>query len=163
MVGALSTHMAHAPTRRPSARAPHARPCTTYLHPCVPLIFAHAPPARLCICTHPPVRPPACDTPPPHHHTTPQIACERLLNFRVELKVGGRRIGDVLNRIHVAQPKVRDTVARPPVIPPGVAEARAKREAGLARRKLQKEYQEEAGGAGACVRVRVLRQGACVC
>lgn len=36
-----------------------------------------------------------------------QIACERLLNFRVELKVAGKRIGDVLNRIHIAMPKAR--------------------------------------------------------
>ncbi len=32
-----------------------------------------------------------------------QVACDRLLNFRVELKVAGKRIGDVLNKIHVAQ------------------------------------------------------------
>ncbi len=35
-----------------------------------------------------------------------QVACDRLLGFRVEAKVAGRRIGDVLNRIHVAVPKV---------------------------------------------------------
>jgi hypothetical protein len=36
-----------------------------------------------------------------------QTACDRLLNFRVELKVAGKRIADVLNRMHVAQPKNR--------------------------------------------------------
>jgi hypothetical protein len=36
-----------------------------------------------------------------------QTACDRLLNFRVELKVAGKRIADVLNRMHVAQPKSR--------------------------------------------------------
>lgn len=41
-------------------------------------------------------------------------------------------------------------MARPPVIPPGVAEARAKREAGE-KKKLQKHFQEEAGGAGVCL------------
>eukprot|EP00197_Chlamydomonas_leiostraca_P002622 CAMPEP_0202858348 /NCGR_PEP_ID=MMETSP1391-20130828/924_1 /ASSEMBLY_ACC=CAM_ASM_000867 /TAXON_ID=1034604 /ORGANISM="Chlamydomonas leiostraca, Strain SAG 11-49" /LENGTH=682 /DNA_ID=CAMNT_0049537261 /DNA_START=94 /DNA_END=2142 /DNA_ORIENTATION=- len=77
------------------------------------------------------------------------VACERLLNFRVETKVAGKRISDVLNRIHVAMPKQRDAAARPPVIPPGVAEARAKKAAaGEAKKKLQKHYQEEAGGAG---------------
>jgi nucleolar GTP-binding protein len=36
-----------------------------------------------------------------------QTACDRLLNFRVELKVAGKRITDVLNRMHVAVPKNR--------------------------------------------------------
>eukprot|EP00882_Tetradesmus_deserticola_P028687 GHRQ01031960.1.p1 GENE.GHRQ01031960.1~~GHRQ01031960.1.p1 ORF type:complete len:418 (+),score=228.16 GHRQ01031960.1:140-1393(+) len=36
-----------------------------------------------------------------------QAACDRLLNFRVELKVAGKRIADVLNRMHVALPKHR--------------------------------------------------------
>lgn len=76
-----------------------------------------------------------------------QVACERLLAYRVDAKVAGKRISDVLNRIHVAQPKQRDATARPPVIPPGVAEARARRAAGE-RKKLQRDYQEEAGGAG---------------
>ncbi len=31
------------------------------------------------------------------------MACDRLLAHRVEVKVQGRRINDVLNRIHVAQ------------------------------------------------------------
>ena len=32
--------------------------------------------------------------------------------------------------MHVAQPQARDGVSRPPVIPPGVAQARAARDAG---------------------------------
>lgn len=55
-------------------------------------------------------------------------------------QIQGKRIGDVLNRIHVAQPKKRDGVARPPVIPPGVAEARARRAAGE-RRQTEKDMQ----------------------
>lgn len=47
------------------------------------------------------------------------MACDRLLNYRVEAKVAGKRINDVLNRIHIAMPKQRDNSARPPVIPPG--------------------------------------------
>lgn len=76
-------------------------------------------------------------------------ACERLLAHRVEAKVAGRRIGDVLNRMHVALPKPRAGAGRPrpPVIPPGVAEARARRDAGE-RRRTEKEAQEEGGGAG---------------
>lgn len=76
-----------------------------------------------------------------------QTACERLLNFRVEMKVQGKKINDVLNRIHVAVPKVKGGVSRPPVIPPGVREARARREAGE-RKKTEKDLQEEFGGAG---------------
>lgn len=76
-----------------------------------------------------------------------QTACDRLLSYRVELKVAGKHIGDVLNRIHVAVPKPRDRASRPPVIPPGVAEARARRAAGE-KKKLEKDFQEEMGGAG---------------
>lgn len=79
-----------------------------------------------------------------------QVACDRLLNFRVELKVAGKRIGDVLNKIHVAQPKPRDGItpgSRPPVIPAGVAEARARRAAGE-KKKTERDLQEENGGAG---------------
>eukprot|EP00775_Hariotina_reticulata_P009918 gene9918-10075_t len=77
-------------------------------------------------------------------------ACDRLLNFRVELKVSGKRIGDVLNKMHVALPKARDAVSRPPVIPASVAAARFAAAAGAAKpkRKTEKELQEEHGGAG---------------
>jgi nucleolar GTP-binding protein len=79
-----------------------------------------------------------------------QTACDRLLNFRVELKVSGKRIGDVLNKMHVALPKTRDAVSRPPVIPASVAAARAAATAGAAKpkRKTEKDLQEEHGGAG---------------
>ncbi|KAL4439792.1 hypothetical protein ABPG75_002793 [Micractinium tetrahymenae] len=76
-----------------------------------------------------------------------QLACDRLLSSRVEVKLKGKRVGDVVNRIHVAMPKARDNMSRPPVIPPGVAEARARREAGE-KRKTEKDLQEEQGGAG---------------
>lgn len=64
--------------------------------------------------------------------------------------MAGKRIADVLNKIHVAQPKPRAGVAagsRPPVIPAGVAEARARRAAGE-RKKTERDMQEENGGAG---------------
>lgn len=66
------------------------------------------------------------------------------------MKVAGKRIGDVLNKIHVAQPKPRDGVrpgSRPAVIPAGVAEARARRAAGEVK-KTERDMQEEHGGAG---------------
>jgi hypothetical protein len=52
-----------------------------------------------------------------------------------------------ISSAHVVMTTHRDSVARPPVIPPGVAEARALREAGQ-KRKTQRQFQEEAGGAG---------------
>lgn len=76
-------------------------------------------------------------------------ACDRLLNFRVDMKLAGKRIGDVLNRMHVALPKPRDNAARPPVIPPSVAAARAAAAAAAKpKRKTEKDLQEEHGGAG---------------
>jgi hypothetical protein len=83
-----------------------------------------------------------------------QTACDRLLNFRVDMKLAGKRVTDVLNRMHVAVPKPRDRQARPPVIPPSVAAARAAAAgaaaaaAAAAKRKTEKDLQEEHGGAG---------------
>lgn len=53
----------------------------------------------------------------------------------------GKRVADVVNRIHVAVPKARDGLDRPPVIPPGVAEARARRDAGEKLRITEKDLQ----------------------
>jgi hypothetical protein len=83
-------------------------------------------------------------------------ACDRLLNFRVEQKVSGKRISDVLNRMHVALPKPRAGAAaaaaagggRPPVIPPSVLAKRAAAAAAAEKRKTEKDLQEEHGGAG---------------
>jgi nucleolar GTP-binding protein len=47
-------------------------------------------------------------------------ACERLLEQRVEVKMKGAKVQDVLNRLHVAVPQARDGKARPPVLPPGM-------------------------------------------
>ncbi|KAK9843474.1 hypothetical protein WJX81_004449 [Elliptochloris bilobata] len=76
-----------------------------------------------------------------------QAACDQLLASRVEQKLQGKRIQDVAHRMHVAVPAPRDGMARPPVIPPGVAAARARRDAGD-KRRTEKDVQEEQGGAG---------------
>lgn len=47
-------------------------------------------------------------------------ACERLLAHRVEQKIKSSKVNDVLNRLHVAEPKRRDDKERTPFIPPGV-------------------------------------------
>ena len=76
-----------------------------------------------------------------------EVCCEKLLRERVEIKLKGRRLGEVMNRVHLAVPQPRDNAARPPVIPPGVAVARAARDA-EEKRRTEKDVQEEMGGAG---------------
>ncbi len=46
-------------------------------------------------------------------------ACDELLAQRVEVKLRGKKASDVLNRLHLAVPKPRDEMARPPFVPPG--------------------------------------------
>ena len=46
-------------------------------------------------------------------------ACDELLAQRVELKLKGKKLPDIINRLHIAVPKPRDVVERPPFIPPG--------------------------------------------
>ena len=47
-------------------------------------------------------------------------ACDRLLAQRVEVKLKNKKMDDVLNRLHVAIPKPRDNIERPPFIPDSV-------------------------------------------
>lgn len=58
-------------------------------------------------------------------------ACEMLLQHRVELKFKNRKADGVLNRIHVAEPKSRDTKARPAFIPAKVMEIRERKKTGM--------------------------------
>ncbi|NP_001405534.1 GTP-binding protein 4 isoform 5 [Mus musculus] len=53
-------------------------------------------------------------------------ACDRLLAHRVETKMKGNKVNEVLNRLHLAVPNKRDDKERPPFIPEGVI-ARRKR------------------------------------
>ena len=46
-------------------------------------------------------------------------ACERLLAHRVEVKMKSKKMGEIINRLHVAMPKPRDTKERPAFIPEG--------------------------------------------
>ena len=57
----------------------------------------------------------------------------------------GKRIGDVVNRMHVAMPKARDDTARPPVIPPSVAAARARQDVSTSKR-TEKDLQVRPSG-----------------
>lgn len=74
-------------------------------------------------------------------------AADKLLATRVELKMKGQKINDVLNRLHLSVPKARDAAARPAFIPEAVLQRR--RAAGMAgERRLARDIEEENGGAG---------------
>lgn len=75
-------------------------------------------------------------------------ACERLLSYRVDQKMRTKKVDGILNRLHVAIPKPRDNIARPPCIPLHVTErklmAAVKAEL-AAERKLEKDIEQEEG------------------
>jgi nucleolar GTP-binding protein len=75
-------------------------------------------------------------------------ACDKLLASRVEQKLKGARINDVLNKIHLAQPTPRDDVPRLPYIPEEVKNRRLYDWNDPERRKLEKDLEVAAGGAG---------------
>ncbi len=52
-------------------------------------------------------------------------ACDMLLAHRVEVKLKGKKMPEVLNRLHLAVPTQKDDVDRPPFIPPGVKRKRS--------------------------------------
>jgi nucleolar GTP-binding protein len=82
-------------------------------------------------------------------------ACERLLTYRVEMKLKGKKVGDILNRLHVAMPKPRDSKPRPPCIPEAAILKRQKQgmevdedegvEQEAKRKKLEKDLELELG------------------
>ncbi|KAJ1721359.1 Nucleolar GTP-binding protein 1 [Coemansia erecta] len=89
---------------------------------------------------------------------TRDLACDRLLQQRVEMKLKGNKISGVLNRINVAQPGRRDTVERPAHIPEAVLRRRQQQQNGAAGdgddddetmgRMLERDLEVEGGGAG---------------
>ena len=91
------------------------------------------------------------------------LACERLLAARVQLKLRSKKVADVANRVHVAVPKATGGAARPPVIPAGVEAARRAREEGL-RRKTEvrggaRGGAKKDGGEGRAVVLWVVKAG----
>ena len=75
-------------------------------------------------------------------------ACDVLLAHRVENKLKGGKINSVINRIHVAQPKVRDEVVREPFIPEAVRERKNAEKEDMIKRRLERDIEAEEGGAG---------------
>ena len=76
------------------------------------------------------------------------FACEKLLASRVETKLKSAKLDSVLNKIRLAQPVPRDQVPRLPYIPSGVAQNKLYDWKDPERRKLEKDLEVEAGGAG---------------
>ncbi|KAI8643841.1 GTP binding protein 4 [Parasitella parasitica] len=75
-------------------------------------------------------------------------ACDKLLAARVEMKMKGNKINDVINKIHLAQPQQRDNISRLPNIPPET-KTRVKYDLNDPnRRRLEKDIEAEQGGAG---------------
>jgi nucleolar GTP-binding protein len=74
--------------------------------------------------------------------------CDALLAHRVEGKERTKRADTVANRIRVAQPAKRDGVERKPFIPAGVAERKKYVKEDPERRMLERDLEEQGGGAG---------------
>ncbi|XP_043920621.1 GTP-binding protein 4 [Protopterus annectens] len=72
-------------------------------------------------------------------------ACDRLLAFRVDSKVKGKKVNDILNRLHLAVPAKRDEKERPPCIPEGALKRRKAMEIDEPKRKLEKDLEAELG------------------
>ena len=76
------------------------------------------------------------------------VACERLLALRVEQKLRGKKVDDVLNKLHLAQPTARDGKPRPPTIPDAVATHVKYDLNDPTRPPLERDLEAAAGGAG---------------
>lgn len=75
-------------------------------------------------------------------------ACDRLLAARVEQKLQGTKIQNVLNKLHLAQPVARDDRERPAFIPESALNRRKFEVDDPMRPKLAREIEAENGGAG---------------
>eukprot|EP01123_Difflugia_compressa_P003697 TRINITY_DN1498_c0_g1_i1.p1 TRINITY_DN1498_c0_g1~~TRINITY_DN1498_c0_g1_i1.p1 ORF type:complete len:651 (+),score=146.16 TRINITY_DN1498_c0_g1_i1:204-2156(+) len=64
-----------------------------------------------------------------------QAACEALLQHRTQIKLKGKHIHDVANRIHLAVPEKRDDIERPPIEVPPLPEDIEMRRVALERMK----------------------------
>ncbi|KAI9506372.1 Nucleolar GTP-binding protein 1 [Coemansia spiralis] len=79
---------------------------------------------------------------------TRNLACDKLLQQRVEMKLKGQKVANVLNKLNVAQPGRRDTVDRPAHIPEAVAKRRKYDPTDPERRMLERDLEAAAGGPG---------------
>lgn len=77
-------------------------------------------------------------------------AADKLLATRVEIKMKGQKINDLLNRLHMSQPRARDELARPAFIPEAVLQKRqqASEMVEAMERRLARDVEADNGGAG---------------
>ncbi|XP_072432275.1 GTP-binding protein 4 isoform X2 [Chiloscyllium punctatum] len=71
-------------------------------------------------------------------------ACDSLLAYRVDSKMKGKKVNDLLNRLHLAVPSKRDEKERLPWIPEG-ASKRRKMEVDAPKRKTERDLELELG------------------
>ncbi|GAA5998192.1 putative GTPase NOG1 [Rhodotorula paludigena] len=76
------------------------------------------------------------------------LACDALLAHRIESKEKTRRVENIANRVRVAVPVPRDGVERKAFIPEAVKDRVVYDKADPARRRLERDLEEEGGGAG---------------
>uniref|UniRef100_A0A3Q2CP35 Nucleolar GTP-binding protein 1 n=1 Tax=Cyprinodon variegatus TaxID=28743 RepID=A0A3Q2CP35_CYPVA len=72
-------------------------------------------------------------------------ACDQLLAHRVNTKIKGKKVHDVLNRLHLAMPAKRDEKDRPPFIPEGALNRKKAMEVDAPKRKLERDLEMELG------------------
>lgn len=70
-------------------------------------------------------------------------ACDLLLAHRMEAKLKGKKVEGILNRLHVAMPKPRDSKERPPCIPEKALQK--KMDVDGAKKKLERDIEAELG------------------
>ncbi|KAH8555656.1 GTP binding protein 4, partial [Umbelopsis sp. PMI_123] len=75
-------------------------------------------------------------------------SCDKLLAARVEMKMKGQKINDVINKIHLAEPVARDNVDRPAQIPQAAVGRPKFDMKDPNRRRLERDIEAENGGAG---------------
>lgn len=71
-------------------------------------------------------------------------ACDQLLTHRVDAKMKGKKVNDVLNRLHLAMPAKRDAKERLPFIPEGALKKR-EMETSAPKRRLERDLEMEMG------------------
>ncbi|KAJ1916426.1 Nucleolar GTP-binding protein 1 [Mycoemilia scoparia] len=79
---------------------------------------------------------------------TRNLACEKLLQQRVAMKLKGQKVHDVLNRVHLSVPAPRDSQDRKPFIPEQIAKRRKYNPDDPDRPRLERDIEMENGGAG---------------
>ncbi|KAM7176231.1 GTP-binding protein 4 [Macrochelys suwanniensis] len=72
-------------------------------------------------------------------------ACDRLLSHRVDTKMKGNKVNEVLNRLHLAVPSKRDNKERPPFIPEGAVTRRKRMEVDAPKKRRERDLEVEMG------------------